>query len=69
MFREFTSLALDEMTVYYTRLFKAESDPHVRSYISCNSFGETLLNFITPSEKKIYNIHERVGIKLPARSR
>ena len=32
--------------------------------ISHNSFRKTLLNFIRPSENKIFSIYDQVGIKL-----
>ena len=38
-----------------------------RSFIYYKSFFKALLNFIRPGEKKIYNIHDQVGMKLLAR--
>ena len=46
-----------------------ELDHDKRSYLYLNSFSKTLLNFIKPSKKKIYNIHDQVGIKLFTRLR
>ena len=37
--------------------------------ISHNSFRKTLLNFIRPSENKIFSIYDQVGIKLLTRLR
>ena len=44
-------------------------DPHVRIYVFYSSFHKALLNFISPSEKKICNIHGQVGIKFLIRLR
>ena len=44
-------------------------DPDKRSCLSYNSFCKALLNFIRPSENKIYKIHDQVGIKLLTRLR
>ena len=43
--------------------------PDKRSCQSYESFRKDLLNFIRPSENKIFNIHEQVGIKLLTRFR
>ena len=39
-------------------------DPNKHSCQSYESFCKALLNFIRPSEKKIFNIQDQVGIKL-----
>ena len=44
-------------------------DPENRSCLSYNSFRKPLLNFIRPSENKIFNIHDQLGIKLLTRLR
>ena len=45
-------------------------DPDKRSYLFYDSiFRTALLNFIRPSENKIFNIHDQVGIKLLTRLR
>ena len=42
-------------------------DPDKRSCQSYVSFRKALLNVIRPSENKIFNIHDQVGIKLLTR--
>ena len=42
-------------------------DTNKRSCQSYESFRKDLLNFIRPSESKIFNIHDQVGIKLLTR--
>ena len=42
-------------------------DPDRRSCLSYESFRKALLNVIRPSENKIFNIHDQVGIKLLTR--
>ena len=44
-------------------------DPNKWSCQSCKSFRKALLNFIRPSENKIFTIHDQVGIKLLTRLR
>ena len=44
-------------------------DPDKRICLSYNIFRKVLLNFIRPSENKICNIHDQVGIKLLTRLR
>ena len=44
-------------------------DPDKRSCQSYESFCKVLLSFIRPSENKIFNIHDQVGIKLLTRLR
>ena len=42
-------------------------DPNKRSCQSSESFRKALLNFIRPSENKIFSIYDQVGIKLLTR--
>ena len=44
-------------------------DPNKHSCQSYESFRKALLNFIRPSENKIFNIHDQVGVKLLTRLR
>ena len=44
-------------------------DPNKRSCQSSESFRKALLNFIRPSENKIFKIYDQVGIKLLTRLR
>ena len=44
-------------------------DPNKWSCQSYESFRKALLNIIRPSETKIFNIHDQVGIKLLTRFR
>ena len=42
-------------------------DPEIRSSFPCNLFRNTLLKFIRPSQREIFNINDSVGIKLLTR--
>ena len=63
-------------TEYFKKIFLLyvitewnKPDPDKRSCLSYESFRKALLNFIRPSENKIFNIHDQVCIKLLTRLR
>ena len=71
---QFTSFSC--RTEYFKNLFFPcvvndwnKLDPKIRNSTSNLIFRNALINFIGPSENKIFNIHDKVGIKLLTRLR
>ena len=63
-------------TEYFKKIFLLyvitewnKPDPDKRSCLSYESFRKALLNFIRPSENKIFNIHGQISIELLTRLR
>ena len=60
-------LSIVEQSISKTLSYRVSRD--ICSFISYKSFCKVLLNFSIPSEKKIYNIHDKDGKKVHMRLR